>query len=264
VILTDISLKGDRSFHRTVRGNIISLAALALTLTMFEAAYGYVMTAKQIVDMMASRFSKIETLVITQSTHIIEPRTQEVRMVLEEKLWIKVPRFYKSKLIEKSEDHDRIDASTTLTPLRPGNHVANEIAADRSFTDSTFRSILMADRGDRTLTLLSQIGIDLKSVGLTRLDGIITYCIGDKDPKSPKILIDKERFLPLFLSYFPAGESGPRLTVVRFNDYRELPTGWYPFQIDYSMGTERMERCFVLDLQVNAPVDVSIFEANKR
>ena len=50
------------------------------------------------------------------------------------------------------------------------------------------------------------------------------------------------------------------LAVVRFKNYRKVDSGWYPYEIDYSVGNERTDRYSVLDLQVNTPIETSFFE----
>ncbi len=51
----------------------------------------YVMPADQLFGLMLPNFSKFETLVITQFTHLVDPRDQENKIVLEEKIWLKSP-----------------------------------------------------------------------------------------------------------------------------------------------------------------------------
>ena len=46
---------------------------------------------------------------------------------------------------------------------------------------------------------------------------------------------------------------------VRFDDYRELPFGWYPYEITYSLDQRILERYLVVDLQVNRPIEPSFF-----
>jgi hypothetical protein len=127
--------------------------------------------------------------------------------------------------------------------------------------DHRYRRLLIANRESDLEAFLSGMGIDLETVFFTRLDGVIAYCIGDRNPQSPKILIEKERFLPLLLTYRRLGYAGEEVVQVRFKDYRQVEQGWYPFEITYSSGWEISERYLIQSLRANVPVSPTYFDA---
>ena len=208
----------------------------------------YVMPAEQLVDLMIRNFPKFETLVITQSTHLITPEDLEVQLVLEEKIWLKSPGFYHSEMMDQAGDWD------TGT---------NRFRVERPGTDMTFRQIFMTGDKNTTMALLSEMGIDLSAVAFTRFDDVIAYRLGEEDAGKPKLLIEKERFLPLLLNYRVWGDSGEKTVTVRFDDYRKGVEGWYPYEIAVFSGEALEERYFVIDLKANIPVDPSFFEHNE-
>ena len=53
----------------------------------------YVMPAEQVIGFMAVKFSKIKTLVITQSTHLVKKDDQGPETAIKETLWLKAPGF---------------------------------------------------------------------------------------------------------------------------------------------------------------------------
>jgi hypothetical protein len=212
----------------------------ALAMVTFGKSEAYIMPAGQLIDLMTANFSNFKTLVITQSTHLIDPQDQETEMWLGEKIQLKSPGFFLSRPAEPPEE-----------PVMMGN----EAGTGRLSSDMTFRRLFLANDGEMIMALLSELGINIDSVGLTRFDGVIAYRLGDKDTDMPKLFIEKERFIPLLLSYRLWGGMGYETVNVRFNDYRKLELGWYPHDIAYSAGKEVMERYYTVDLQVNAPVD---------
>ena len=205
---------------------------------------GYVMPVDQLIDKMRAKFSSFKTLIIDQSTHVLDPQDQETTMVFQEKTWLKSPGYYRSEV--------------TGRPQREGQ-VAYEVAETQGNSDTAFRWLLMANDRDTIMTFLAQMGVNLESVGFTRFDGIIAYRIGDKGPESPKLLIHKESFLPLLFSYVPLRSSSQDLAIVRFDNYTRVDSGWYPYEIDYSVKKERVERYFVLNIRVNPPIETSFF-----
>lgn len=219
------------------------IAAMAWVLP--EKGRSYVMPAEQVIGFMAVNFSKIKTLVITQSTHVVSQNDEGTETVLEERVWLKAPGFLQSEVEDQPEAEGMTGSEKTAGRLSP---------------DMAFRRLFMGNSGESLMMLLSAMGINLESVGFTRLDGVIAYQIGDRYTGSPKLLIEKERFLPLLISYRMPGDLAQKIVTVRFEDYRKLAKGWYPYQITYSVGKDILERYSVIDLQVNVPIEPSIFE----
>ena len=205
----------------------------------------YIMPAEQLIDLMSRNFSQFKTLIITQSTHIITPEDLEVQVVMEEKIWLKSPFFRYSELVNLPD-------GWSLNPY--------VLTAARPSTDYIFRRLFMKSDKNTIMTLLSEMGIDLGLVAITRYNGIIAYRLGDKDPKGPKLLVEKGRFLPLHLSYRLWGDSGQKTVTVLFNDYRKVAEGWYPYETAIFTEEELEERYFVTDLLVNTPIESSFFD----
>ena len=205
----------------------------------------YIMPAEQLIDLMARNFSQFTTLIITQSTHIITPEDLVVQVVMEEKIWLKSPFFHYSELVDLPDGWS--SNPYVLTAARPS-------------TDYIFRRLFMKSDKHTIMTLLSEMGIDIGLVAITRYNGTIAYRLGDKDPKGPKLLVEKERFLPLHLSYSLWRDSGQKTVTVLFNDYRKVGEGWYPYETAIFTEEELEERYFVIDLRVNTPIESSFFD----
>lgn len=219
---------------------MVLLLVVVLVYMFYGKCLAYIMPAGQIIDLMTANFAKIKTLVVTQSVHLTNPQDQEEERVLEQKIWLKAPDLFRLEITDKPESQG-MDSSNAAT--------------DQPDTDMAFRRLLMANNGMTIKNLLSKMGVNLESVAFARFDGIIVYRIGDKGPENPKLLIEKRRFLPLLLIYTLSGETGKKMVTVIFKDYSELDEGWYPDEIDYSIGKEVKKRYLAIDLQVNIPVE---------
>ncbi|MCP4681637.1 MAG: hypothetical protein GY864_04825 [Desulfobacterales bacterium] len=245
---------------KSPKGYFISFlwAGLALCIILGKA-HAYVMPAEQLISLVTANFTKFDTLIITQSTQLMNPADGEVDTVFEEKLFLKAPASY---------GIDRISPSAATDPeqIQPGTLENNGTDGSQPMTaypdaDISFRRILMAGNADAVMTLLAGMGIDLSSVAFTRLDGVIAYRVGDKGPESPRLLIEKKSFLPLLLSYRINDDSGQaKLVTVGFKDYRKKKKGWYPYEIVYSEGQELLVRHSILSLEVNSPIKYPLSE----
>ncbi len=207
-------------------------------LFMPKKVYSYIMPAEQLLGLMTANFSKFKTLLIRQSTHLMNLQNEGEVIAMEEKIWLNSSGFYHLELMGQPEGQKII---------------GDDIAADRASIDMTFRRILMSNDCKTIMALLSEIGVKIETVAFTRLDGAIAYRVGDKSPESPNLIVEKERFLPLLLSYGLLDESGEKRVTVRFDDYRKTAEGWYPYKIVYFGGKNIEEHYFVIDLQANVP-----------
>lgn len=213
---------------------LVSCAVLALCFT--GQGQAYVLPSEQLIGFMAANFAKFDTIVIRQSTEVENPGDDEKPAAFEEIVTMKAPDLFRTELVGLSAEETR------------------EI-------DHRYRELLIASGEKGLKELLSGMGIDMEKVSFTRIDGIIAYMIGDRDPNSPKILIEKERFLPLLLIYSLSTYYGQEVVKVRFKDYRQVEQGWYPFEITYSAGGQVTERYIVHSLRANVPVSPSYFSS---
>ncbi len=199
-----------------------------------ERCLGYIIPAEQLIAFMAKNFSKFQTLVIVQSTQQKDEKHEGEEESFMERVWVKSPDLCRSQVL----DH-------------PVGRVAEP--------DLNYRQLLMANDAQRLVQLLSNMGVNLHTVAFTRIDDVIAYRIGDGEPERPKILVEKDRFLPLLFVYRPSGQSVPETITVQFKDYRKMDEGWYPFQITYSDGKALQEGYTIHTLQANVPIDPAVF-----
>ncbi len=205
---------------------------ICLTLMVNGRCHGYVIPAEQILDFMAGNFSNFKTVVIVQSTL---QTGQDMEKVFMEQVQMKSPDLFELQSL------DRI-AERTGTPYM------------------AYRQLLIANSRARLEQILSMMGINLQAVSLTRIDGVIAYMIGEKGDNIPKLLIEKERFLPLLLIYRTRGNMLEEVVTVRFQDYRKEGKGWFPFQISYSVDNKIREEYSIQTFETNVPINSPLLQ----
>ena len=197
------------------------------------ASQAYVMPAEQVIQFMTANFAKFDTLVIRQSTTRMQ-KGDSPEKVYEEVLSVKSPNLFHSSLLESSAEQKRVE-------------------------DRVFRELFIASSQRRLLPRLSELGIDTQQVAYTRLEGTVAFCIGEKDPEKPKLVIEKARVLPLLIVYRRPDQEAGELVKVRFLDYRKVEQGWVPFEIHYFSGDQWIEKYSVHSVKVNVPLKPSLF-----
>ena len=227
-----------RMFHRGLIFTIGVLIPFALSLEYPEQGLGYILPAEQLIQLMADNASKFKTLVITQLTQQEKGDASEGREleVFREQIWMQAPARYQSKVL--NQDWGRREAPNVA-----------------------FRRLFLADSSESFMRLLLEMGVDLDQVAYTRVDGIVAYRIGNAEPGTPKLIIEKKRFLPLQLTYWAIGDHAGALVDVRFRDYREVDHGWYPYEITYSSDRWSNETYSLLTILPNGPFDPSVFSS---
>ena len=196
------------------------------------SSMAYVMPAEQLLGFVTDNFSGYRSVLLI---HSVLRTTPENEKVFTEQISLSSPNKYSTQLLDR-------------------------MGGRNDSPDLTYRQLLMANKTSRLEHVLSAIGIDIKTTSYTRMDGKIAYRIGLKDPESPKLLIEKERFVPLLLIYKAPGELDDKIITVRFQDYQQQAKGWYPFEIIYSENSGLVERYTVQTLEFNVPVNTAALQ----
>ncbi|MBW1732964.1 MAG: 1-acyl-sn-glycerol-3-phosphate acyltransferase [Deltaproteobacteria bacterium] len=260
--------KGAQADGRPESGLKKALGVVLLITALFlggpEVSSAYVMPVDQLIDKMGANFSRFKTLLIDQSTHVLDPEDENTGLVFGERVWIKSPGYCRTEITSgpKGKDMGQVPGSSPV-PAPEVEQDAPGAAGLWKNPDVAFRRLLIGTDRNSMITFLVQMGVNLESVAFTRIDGFIAYRVGDMGPASPRLLIHKETFLPILFSYVPPGSPGQGMVVVRYKRYKKVGSGWYPYEIDYSMGEEGLERYLVLTIKVNVPMETSFFNAVK-
>lgn len=229
-------LRTIRHIRNSPRFFLFLVGFLALAFNLTGRCPAYVLPSEQLIEFMAANFAKFETIVIQQFTEVKNLGEAEQPNAFEEIVTMKSPDLFRTEVLGSGAGQTRD-------------------------LDHRYRRLLIANGEQELQAFLSGMGIEMEKVFFTRIDGIIAYCIGDRDPDSPKILIEKERFLPLLMTYRLSSTIGEEVVRVRFKDYRQVEQGWYPFEITYSSGWEISERYIIQSLRANVPVSPSYFDS---
>lgn len=227
-------------FKKRYKKHFLVLIMMIMSGILADKVQAYVMPAEQLLYLMGTNFSRFKTLVITQSTYFKNSYDNKTEVALNEKIWLKTPGLYHSELVGASGELDT--EGSAIAVREPGGHMA-------------FRPLLMASNLEKSIAFLSDMGVDIESVAFTRFEGTVAYQLGDSGPESPKLVIDKDTFLPVSFCYKSQTDWEHMLVTIRFGDYQKLGKGWYPYDITYSSGEKVLERYVMLNLQVNTPIE---------
>ncbi len=212
---------------------ILSITTIIFFLIINVPLYSYVMPADQLTDLMSANFSNVKSLIITQKTTQYIQNLEAINE-FKEQVQMKAPDLFYSKILDQNKERSLI-------------------------LNKAYLQLLMANHEKDIEEILSLMGIDLQLTNLTRVNGKIAYQIGDKGEDSPKILIEKDSFLPLLLTY-KAGEEEELITV-NFNNYQHYKKQYYPFEIVFSSESGVSETYTIEKVKINASVDQTLLSS---
>lgn len=234
------------------RSNFLMLLSLFIIVLVPSLCNSYMLPPAQIIELMANKFAAAKTLQITQLTKITD-LNEEIEKVFGESISLMSPDIYRSEIA--SQPGKRLIIRNRSRTLRIIN---GEVTYDKESKGFLFHFLMLAQDPKQILECLEELGINLDMVSLTRFEDRIAYLIGDKEEGSPRLLVDKDLFLPLLLQY------GNLL--FRASDYRELiEKMWYPYHIVYEFTGANIEDYLkeeyrIKDVIVNPPIEESLFD----
>lgn len=227
--------------------NFLIGLSLIILLILSSIGYPYILPPTQIIEFMTNKFTKIERLKIIQLNKI-KDLNQEGERVFGEIIYFWFPTLYRSEIAGQLGKRLIIhDGTKTLRVIE------REITSEGESWDIPYRFLMLAQNPERLLERLKDLGMNLDKASLTRFEGRIAYLIGEKEEGSPKLLVDKDLFVPLLLQYGNI--------LLRFSDYREfMEQIWYPYKIVYSFNGDIIEEYTIKDIIVNPSLDLSLFD----
>jgi hypothetical protein len=232
----------------------ILLISLCVWITVAAPPLGntYILPSVQILQFMTKKYAAIKTLQVTQLTKIMDLR-HEREKVFGETLSLVAPDLYRSEAA--AQPGIRLVIHNGPRTLRIVNE---EVVYDMQGNGLPFHFLMVARDPNKLMEILRTLGINLDRVSLTRYDGRIAFMIGGEVEGSPRLLIDKDAFLPLLLKYGNV--------LFRASDFRELTKeSWYPYHIIYEYAGPTiedylLEEYMAKDAIPNPPLDESLFD----
>lgn len=230
------------------------LRGLLIVILFFVPSIGhsYILPSTQIIEFMVKKFASVNTLHITQLTKILD-LGREMEMVFGESIYLMSPDLYRSEVA--GQPGKRIIVHNGLRTLRI---VDGDLAHEKESEAFLFHFLMLAQDSKQLLKDLEELGINLDMVSLTRFGGRIAYLIGNKEEGSPRLLVDKDFFIPLLLQYGNVAFFAA--------DFTELKQRlWYPRYILYSYTGANIEDYIqeeyrIKDIIINPSIDASLFD----
>jgi outer membrane lipoprotein-sorting protein len=232
-----------------LRGLLVGIAFVTPSI-----GHSYILPSTQIIEFMVKKYASVKTLQLTQLTTILD-LNKEMEMIFGESISLMSPDRYRSEVA--GQPGKRIIVRNGLRLLRIIN---GGIVQKKESGALPFHFLMVAQDPRQLLNDLEELGINLDMVSLTRFGDRIAYLIGSKKEGSPRLLVDKDLFIPLLLQYGNVAFFASDFTEVK----QRL---WYPRSLFYSYTGANIEDYIqeeyrIKDIIINPSIDASLFDVS--
>ncbi len=234
------------------RSKLLRRAIIFLSIIAPSIGHSYILPSTQIIEFMVKKYASVKTLQITQLTKVLDLDSAK-EMVFGESISLMSPDRYRSEVA--GQPGKRIIVHNGVRTIRI---IDGEVAYGKEKRAFHFHFLMLAQDPRRVLKDLEQLGVNLDMVSFARFEGRIAYLIGNKEEGSPRLLVDKDLFIPLLLQY--------RNVTFFVSDFMELRRQlWYPRSMIYSYTGANIEDYIqeeysIKDIMINPSIDASLFD----
>lgn len=238
------------------------IVALAVGLMVCTSAYGYIPPAgyllHRLVQIRTER--KLTSIKVVMQTTLIDGAQKNL---VTDTVWYSAP--WKMRQERQDDRGTRVVVSDgrRMRIKEPQGSAKTQRAAldlmaeffacaeDVEVTDTQHRDRLLGD--------LKRMGVDTQKRVLTRFDGRIAILLGADpwDSKTPHVLLDKDRLVPLRFVY---AEGPERRVDIRLMGYGGAKTGsWFPEVIEVYVNDQLVRRSVVEEITVSPKLTPKLF-----
>ena len=209
-------------------------------------SFAYIIPASRIIEFMTGKYSSVKTLKIIQLNRVVDIN-QESGNSIENIIYVMSPDLYRSET--SGLPHKRLQINNGDSRLSVVDGIIND---GEDTAGLPYHFLFVAQNYQETLNYFKELGINVEKTSLTRYAGKISYLIGDREDESPKLIVDKQLFLPLLLKYHDS--------LFIFSDYRDMmEKDLYPYKVVH-LHNGIKEEYSVKGIMVNPPLDLYLFE----
>ena len=230
---------------------LAALTVLLLTATVSNTA-AYVLEGPHILDLTADAMGRIAALKVEQKVMVFAEAEETPPTVFEETAIYVMPERFRSDIVSDRIQRTHLEfANSSLT-------VVNGQRATATDPFDQYQRLLRSRTRQHLMRTLSGLGVEIAISSLGRVGEQVVYVVGAHYPDESvaQLAVDKATFLPVRLLLTPDGQ---QLAIV-YHDWQQLKDGWFPYQIDFSMGDRLIRQIQVTDIQLNPSIPASLMD----
>ena len=256
-------------FHRPViimlfkmkRTSIIAtwavFSVMFLTATTPGPAVAYVLEGPHVLELSAKAMGTIAALQANQKLMIYPQTPEAAPTVYDETATYVMPERFRSDIVSEQIQRTHLvfaDSSITVTD---GRMTVGENPFD------LYQQLLRSRTRPRLMRTLNRLGVETAITSLGRLGETVVFVLGARYPDESvtQLAIDKETFLPIRLLLVDRGTTAAdRHLEIFYRNWQKVQSGWFPFQVDFTINGRLAREIRVTDLRLNPSIPADMMD----
>ncbi len=244
--------------HQNLTKSSVIFFTAVIFISICTFANAYVMQGPHILELMVQKLGNPKGLLVSQKLVLYDDNQQKIDVELNETLRYIFPETFRSDTL--SENVQRIHVLSkgeTLTVID------GKTADDSKNSFDRYKDILLFRSRSMLQSRLPVLGVDISVSSLGRFKGKISYVIGAQYPDEtvPQIWLDKITFKPLrWIMINKESESNGNSLEVRYLEWREMDSAWYPMRIQFYRNENLIREILVQNIIMNRSFSDELFD----
>ena len=243
----------------------VSIAAISIMFAMAAAplpAVAYVLEGPHVLELSAEAMGTIAALQADQKLLIYPQMPESAPTRYDETATYVMPERFRSDIVSDQIQRTHLVFADSSITVIDGRMAVGENPFD------LYQQLLRSRTRPRLMRTLNRLGVETTISSLGRLDEKVVFVLGARYPDESvsQLAIDKETFLPVRLLLVDQGVAGAdRRLEIFYRSWRKVQSGWFPFQVDFTINGRLAREIQVADLRINPsiPADLMDLEALK-
>ena len=234
------------------------LAGLLLVFSTAPAG-AYILRGPHIIDLMVRQMGKPDKLLVSQRVSYYNDLFEGGVVEARETMRFVFPGMFRSDSISEHAERIRLVVQGDGLTIVDGRVAVNDALPFESYKDILlYRSRWILSRR------LSRLGVDTGASSLERFEDRIVLVLGTESPDTTvsQLWVDKETFKPVrWLAPGQDDEGRPLIREVRYLDWRQVNSIWYPMHMQFLEDGILLREIQVERMKVNLTFPKELFDA---
>jgi hypothetical protein len=227
----------------------------------FEPVEAYVLQGPHLLDMMIKNLGTADRLEVLKKVTIYGQDSGKSLSEYNEIVKYDFPHSFRSDVL--ADKFQRIFVTSNGRSVKIVDGKTSALSESRFYQ---YKDVLLIRSRGLLQQKLADLGIDISVTSYGRIKGAIAYIIGARYPDEsvPQIWIEKNTFRPI--RWIIAGAKGrDRLNLfeVRYKEWRETETLWYPGKLEFYRGDRLVREMKTESVVVNANFKSDAFDVGR-
>jgi len=242
--------------------HVFWLLSVSLLLAFSAAPTGaYILRGPHIIDLMVRQMGKPDTLLVSQRVMYYGNLFDESVVQARETVRYVFPNTFRSDSVSEFAERTRLMVRGEGLTIVDGR-----VAVSDDYPFDAYKDILMYRSRPLLSRRLSYLGVDIQSSSLERFQDRIVLVLGTETPDETvsQVWVDKETFKPVrWLMPGPADDGSRLRREVRYLDWRQVNSVWYPMLMEFYEDGILLREIRVERMRVNPTFPTELFDVNR-